>query len=264
MNGYEFDGLEHVSGGREWHGDSSPSFRPSLGGEHHKRTDSSILSPLAHKTNPQHATRPTGNHELFHNLPWNQPGSDDLSILDLDLGSSSGSDISDGEEDSVAHTPPRPHPDLVADPLNPAELSEDQDRIVCAISESRSSDVIGLATLNVTMGRVDIVRIVNDDRYRRLVETLWRMPTCPQTFLVLKKVVDERSKSSLALCLKQEFPDSEIVPLEREHWNESEGLRMIGRFALRRDIKAVRSDLDRNFYASCAFSAVGSIFQSQL
>jgi DNA mismatch repair protein MSH4 len=135
-------------------------------------------------------------------------------------------------------------------------VSEEQDRVVCAVSESRSSDVIGMAVINVTMGRVDIIRVVNDDRYQRLIETLWRMPHAPQTFLVLKKVIDESSKSSLALSLKRDFPDAQVVPLEREHWNESEGLRMIDRFAWRKDIKAVRSDLEHNFYASCAFSAV--------
>ncbi|KAL2021370.1 hypothetical protein VTK56DRAFT_7235 [Thermocarpiscus australiensis] len=142
--------------------------------------------------------------------------------------------------------------------------SEEHDRVVCAISESRASDVIGMAVINVTMGQVEITRILNDDRYQRLIETIWRMPNRPQTFLVLKKVVDEQSKSLLVCCLNKEFPGAEVVPLEREHWNESEGLRMIDRFAWRKDIKAIRANLEHNFYASCAFSAAMAYVEGEL
>ncbi|KAL2135001.1 hypothetical protein VTI74DRAFT_10136 [Chaetomium olivicolor] len=83
-------------------------------------------------------------------------------------------------------------------------------------------------------------------------------------FLVLKNVVDQHSKSTLALSLKTEFPNAEVVPLERDHWNESEGLRMIDRFAWRKDVKAIRKDLEHNFYASCAFSAVMAFIEEEM
>jgi DNA mismatch repair protein MSH4 len=116
--------------------------------------------------------------------------------------------------------------------------------------------MIGVAVINMTVGEVDLFRIVNDDKYRRLAETLWRASTWPQTFVVLKTAVDQHSKSTVTDCLEKEFPDADIVPMDREHWNESEGLKLIDRFAWRADIKAIRQDLDRNFYVSCAFSAV--------
>jgi DNA mismatch repair protein MSH4 len=118
--------------------------------------------------------------------------------------------------------------------------------------------MVGMAVINLTMGHVDLVRVVNDDKYRRLTETLWRMTTWPQTFLVLKKVVDQPTKSALVVCLEKEFPGTEVVALDREHWNELEGLRMVDRFAWRTDIKAIRRNLEHNFYVSCAFSAVSS------
>jgi DNA mismatch repair protein MSH4 len=118
--------------------------------------------------------------------------------------------------------------------------------------------MVGMAVINLTMGHVELVRVVNDDNYRRLTETLCRMPTWPQTFLVLKKVVDQPTKSALVVCLEKEFPGTEVVALDREHWNESEGLRMVDRFAWRTDIKAIRRNLEHNFYVSCAFSAVSS------
>ncbi|KAL2257472.1 hypothetical protein VTK26DRAFT_130 [Humicola hyalothermophila] len=154
--------------------------------------------------NQQYAVKSTEDYDT--NVPGfsrNRPEVEDLDMLNLDLDSTSDSDIvSDDEVGGVVHTLPVPRAGSASNSLSTPGTHEAQDSVVCAISESRSSD----------------------------------------TFLVLKKVIDERK----------------IVPLEREHWNESEGLRMIDRFALPGAIKAVRSDLDRNFYASCAFSAVMS------
>jgi DNA mismatch repair protein MSH4 len=169
------------------------------------------------------------------------------------------SDSDSDSEDSGSPTPRPARRGDVSEPVNTlatSELTEEQDHILCAISESRSSDIIGVAVINVTIGQVDIIRIVNDDRYRRLTETLSRLPTWPQTFLVLKKVVDHPGTSSLSACLVAEFPKAEIVALDREHWNEADGLRMVDRFAWRKDIKAIRRSLENNFYASCAFAAV--------
>lgn len=151
----------------------------------------------------------------------------------------------------------QPHP--AGNGLDPglhSDSTQDRDHVVCAISESRSSDMVGVAIINVTLGLVDLVRIVNDDKYRRLLETLWRTPTPPQTFLVLKRVVSQGGKSMLARAIEQEFPLPEIVPLDREHWNESEGLRLVERFAWRSHVKGIRQELEHNFYVSCAFSAV--------
>lgn len=231
----------------------SPGIRPSKYSKLEvpfqcEQLDSSILTPVA--LNPRALDAHTPGAQQRKTDPK------DMSLLDLDLDFLSDSDSGDDIGHHLDNTMPRPQ---VNDRLNTRStlgISEEQDHVVCAISESRSSDVIGMAIINVTMGRVDIIRIVNEDRYQRLIETLWRVPHAPQAFLVLKKVIDEHSKSSLALRLKREFPDAQVVPLEREHWNESEGLRMIDRFAWREDIKAIRSDLEHNFYASCAFSAV--------
>ncbi|KAH6854069.1 muts domain V-domain-containing protein [Chaetomium sp. MPI-CAGE-AT-0009] len=157
------------------------------------------------------------------------------SILDLDFSSDSEPD---GEDIASRYTAgaDRPQRGSKGQRLQSGgvEPTGEEDRVVCAISESRSSDMIGVAVINMTVGEVDLFRIVNDDRYRRLSETLWRASTWPHTFVVLKAAVDQYSK---------------------EHWNESEGLRLIGRFAWRADIKAVLQDLERNFYVSCAFSA---------
>lgn len=177
-------------------------------------------------------------------------------VLDLNLGLSSDSE-SDGVDSHTGR--PARHTDgnnEITRRSSTPGLVENQDYVICAISESRSSDVIGVAVINVTLGLVDIIRLVNDDRYRRLTETLWRMSTWPQTFLVLKKIVDQPGKSSLGACLTREFPKAKMVTLDREHWNESEGLKMVDRFAWKKNVKAIRRNLEHNFYASCAFAAV--------
>jgi DNA mismatch repair protein MSH4 len=187
--------------------------------------------------------------------PRNRAETGTPSVLDLDLSSDSEADDGAGSSYTLA-TGQRQYASEEPNSQIPSELTGEQDRVVCAISESRSLDMIGVATINVTMGQVDLVRIVNDDRYRRLTETLLGMPTWPRTFLVLKKIVDEHSKSALAVCLEKEFPHAEVVPMDREHWNEAEGLKLVDRFAWRKHIKAIRRDLEQNFYVSCAFSAV--------
>lgn len=259
----------------------------------HGRPDSSILSPLSHgdarptgirsdtispvfsSPQPRAAVQPSeaqfaarttlGRHAGTWDIRHNGTEMASFSISDVDLGTNSDSDSVSSDDGGYEHAVLPSARQQVQDglQLHTTTASTDLDRVVCAISQSRSSDVIGLAIVNITLGQVDITRILNDDRYQRLIETVGRMPTWPQTFLVLKKVVAEQSKSLLACCLKEQFPDSEVVPLDREHWNESEALRMLERLAWRKDIKAIRSNLEHNFYASCAFSAVSSL-RSQL
>ncbi|KAK3309797.1 muts domain V-domain-containing protein [Chaetomium strumarium] len=225
---------------------------------HDTRQDSSILSPLARPTDFQYLPRSGGSSGgPLHNAHLNREEDELMSIiLSLDLSSDSESDDDDMLDSRPAVRRVPDTPDNRGLRGDSSELGEEQDSVVCAISESRSSDIIGVAVINATVGQVDLFRVVNDDKYWRLVETLGGMETRPQTFLVLKSVIDGPNKSSLVRCLMQEFPDVDVVPLGRDHWNESEGLRMIDRFAWRKDVKALRKELEHNFYVSCAFSAV--------
>ncbi len=153
---------------------------------------------------------------------------------------------------SATPAPVNPPPESTSAP----QSGEEKDRVICALSESRSSDVIGVAVVNVTLGHVDLLRVVNDDRFRRLTETLWRMETPPHMFLVLQKPCSQYRRSALISSLKEGFPEAEVSHLDREHWNGSEGLKLIDRFAWKKDIMALRQNLENNFYVSCAFSAV--------
>ena len=157
-----------------------------------------------------------------------------------------------------SHIPtPRSEANFRARPQAPTITTTlDRDEFVCAISESRSSDVIGVAVVNITTGQANITRILNDDKYQRLADTLSLIEHQPRCFLVLKSVSDKTSKSLLVPCLEVEFPNVPIVPVVRAHWNESEGLALVETLALRNQVKALRACLDNNFYVSCAFCAV--------
>jgi hypothetical protein len=128
---------------------------------------------------------------------------------------------------------------------------------VCAISESCDGEVIGLAQVYIAAQRVDITRIINDDNYERLVDTLAGLPDAPECFLLLKNVVDG-NKSLLPGTIQRDYPNTPIIPYERKHWNELEGLEMVDKYALAHEAKAVKARLDNNFYVSCALSAVSS------
>ncbi|SPQ18466.1 81145c05-24a5-493d-828d-d3f0b052c801 [Thermothielavioides terrestris] len=179
---------------------------------------------------------------------------ENIHLLDLDFSSDSESDYDDMDVHQALRNTNRVKESV---DRGMSEPTVQQDRVLCAISESRASNMLGMAIINVTLGQVDLIRIVNNDRYQRMSNTLQRTSIVPpQTFLVLKNVVQKHSKSFLAQRLKEDFPDADVVALDREYWNESEGLRMIDRFAWRKHVKALRRDLEHNFYVSCAFSAV--------
>ncbi|CCC07907.1 putative MSH4 protein [Sordaria macrospora k-hell] len=153
--------------------------------------------------------------------------------------------------------PTTPSSALAPKTTAPTVSSEERDHVVCAVSESRSAEVVGIAVINITAGQVDLATILNDEKhmYQRLGDTLWKLASKPEKFLVVNSVTKDSSKSMLISCLEQDFPEVPIVVWGRKHWNEAEGLRMIERFALRDQIISVRSDLENNFYTPCAFSA---------
>ena len=128
--------------------------------------------------------------------------------------------------------------------------------VLCAISESRSGEVVGVASVALATGTVEIVKVINEDRYQRLIDTLWRLPEGPHCFLVLKKVLDDKGRSLLADCLVAEYPGVPIVPYDRKYWRESGAFELVKKLGLAHEVKAVRTALEGNFYVSCALAAV--------
>ncbi|KAK0657001.1 muts domain V-domain-containing protein, partial [Cercophora newfieldiana] len=111
---------------------------------------------------------------------------------------------------------------------------------ICAISESRDGEVIGLAIVYTKRQEVELTRIIHDNKYERFIDTLGNLPEKPDCFLVLKRIALEGNK---------------------KHWNELEGLEMIDRFAVCHEVKALKARLENNFYVSCALAAVMTYVQ---
>lgn len=144
----------------------------------------------------------------------------------------------------------------------PSVPTSRREEIICAISESRSSHVVGIAAINTTTGTAELSRIINDDKYGRLADTLSRMPTLPGCFLTLESISSGTSKSLLAEVLANEYPSIPLIPFERKHWGESEGLRLVDRYALAHQVNEILASLESNFYVTCAFSAVSASLQA--
>ncbi|KAL1843868.1 hypothetical protein VTJ49DRAFT_7219 [Mycothermus thermophilus] len=208
---------------------------------------------------------PQGHANLLSLTPTTDTGSlsTPRDILSTQASSVSEYDLDSDEEPTGGGIGPDRNPQMHLPSHNGLEAlenirdpDEEDDTVICALSSSRTSDVVGMAVINLDVGHVDLTRFVNDQTFRHLTETLLRMPVFPNTFVVLRKVVDSDTKSSLVTHLEANFPSSKIVPLDRDHWNESNALKLIDRLAWKRDAKALRQNLKHNFYVSCAFSAV--------
>ncbi|KAK3395374.1 muts domain V-domain-containing protein [Sordaria brevicollis] len=163
--------------------------------------------------------------------------------------------------------PLTPQLERAVEKSSPTVASDVRDRIICAISESRSSSVIGVAVVNVTTRTVDLVRVLNDDRflYQLLGDTLWRlMPLGPEKIVVVDNSTHSTSPNWLIPHLESDFPGVPVVPVDRKHWNEEEGRNLIERLALRSQVTALQTDLEGHFYTWCAFSAAINFIQSHL
>jgi len=235
-----------VETGNAW---SHINHAPSSTGQGPPSTNQRLSFPSQGLTQSPYFTTPDSDET--------SPDSRDVSKWQDELGSDS--DWSDDEDEyGASFTEARSSSrsgSLASSSAAPARIPQHYDTL-CAISESRDGKVIGLATICITVQQVDITRIINDNKYERLIDTLGSLAEAPQCFLLLKSVVSKGSKSLLAPTIKREYPMTPIIPYERKYWNELEGLNMIDRFALCHEAKALRARLNNHFYVSCALAAV--------
>jgi DNA mismatch repair protein MSH4 len=119
--------------------------------------------------------------------------------------------------------------------------------------------VIGISTVSIAAQQVGITRIINDDKYERLIGTLGTLPVAPQCFVIPERIASVGNKALLVAALQRECPEIHIIPYSRKYWNELEGLEMVSRFALCHEVKTLIARLDNNFYVSCALAAVSSL-----
>ncbi|KAK3989919.1 muts domain V-domain-containing protein [Cladorrhinum sp. PSN332] len=159
----------------------------------------------------------------------------------------------DSESDPEEFQPTSPiYQSQIPDRTSTDKVREEHE-VICAIAESGNKKVIGIAAIDLTVGQATITRVVIDNGYKTLIETLWRMQHRPQTFVLLKKIFGDNSK--LSMKVREQFPDGNFVPWDRSFWSEKMGLAMVSKYAYRGDEAALHSGLEGNFYAACAWSA---------
>lgn len=129
-------------------------------------------------------------------------------------------------------------------------------QIICAVSEARGvSPSVGVAFINVTTGKAVLSQICDNQSY---IKTMHKLTVFePSHILVVSTACPPNQQSSLHATIEEELPFAQIVPLDRKYWSESAGLEYISTLAFRADVEAIKVALDGNFYATCAFSAVG-------
>lgn len=82
----------------------------------------------------------------------------------------------------------------------------------------------------------------------------------PSTILIVNTAFPPTPKSNLVSIIEEELPDITIEPLDRKYWSEGAGLEFIQALVFREDVEAINVAIEGNFYATCSFAAVGSIF----
>ncbi|KAK4454510.1 muts domain V-domain-containing protein [Podospora aff. communis PSN243] len=246
---------------------------PSRSGSDSSETSSPVIRPSSHAARTRSpyflGSGSSDTSEDDFNGASNEPQAsrDTARISEWEAELGSDSDWTDEDEGDALSTTQAPlsskRSGQSASSSRPSQSAQ-QYETVCAISESRGGEVIGISTIFIAAQQVDVTRIINDDKYERLIGTLETLPVAPQCFLILKRVASGENKSLLFMNLKREYPDTPIIPYARKYWNEVEGLEMVDRFALCHEVKALRARLDNNFYVSCALAASMTYVQEQM
>lgn len=127
--------------------------------------------------------------------------------------------------------------------------------IVCALSEARGiTPAVGVAFFNVDTGEA-ILSQISDNRF--FVRTLHKLQLLrPSHLLIVSSCCPPNPKSRLYSHIEEHVPDAKIIPFDRKHWSEMDGLEYIETFAFREDAEAVKVAIEGSFYATCSFSAV--------
>ncbi|KAK2049085.1 muts domain V [Colletotrichum somersetense] len=126
--------------------------------------------------------------------------------------------------------------------------------IVCALNEGRGiTPAVGVAFFNVDTGEA-ILSQISDNRF--FVRTLHKLRIMePSHLLIVSSCCPPNPKSRLYSHIEEHMPDSKIIPFDRKHWSEMEGLNYIQNLAFREDAEAVKVAIGGSFFATCSFSA---------
>ncbi|KAK1993248.1 muts domain V [Colletotrichum falcatum] len=127
--------------------------------------------------------------------------------------------------------------------------------IVCALNEGRGIiPAVGVAFFNIDTGEAILSQIADSRFFARSLHKLQIME--PSYLLIVSSCFPPNPKSRLYSHVEEHIPDANIIPFDRKHWSEVEGLEYIQSLAFREDAEAVKVAIGGSFFATCSFSAV--------
>ena len=131
--------------------------------------------------------------------------------------------------------------------------------IVCAITEARGvTPSVGIVFVNVSTGEANLSQICDTQFYIRTLHQITVYD--PSRILLVSTTCPPNPASTLYSMICEAFPGTALQPLDRKYWSEQTGLDYLQNLAFRDDVEATKVAIEGNFYATCAFSAVGRAF----
>lgn len=118
------------------------------------------------------------------------------------------------------------------------------------------SPSVGAAFFNVSTGEIILSKISDSQFYVKTIHKLDILEPCQ--ILLVSSVCPPNPKSNLYDLIEEHIPDSGIVPYDRKHWSEADGLESIRTLASREDAETVKVAIQGNYYTTCALAAVSS------
>lgn len=131
-------------------------------------------------------------------------------------------------------------------------------QIICALSEARGvSPSVGVAFVNISTGEVILSKISDSQFYVKTIHKLEILE--PAQMLLISSVCPPHPKSTLYDLIEEHLSDTRIIPFDRKHWSEADGLEYIRKLAFHEDAEAVKVAIQGNYYTTCALAAVSRL-----
>jgi DNA mismatch repair protein MSH4 len=132
-------------------------------------------------------------------------------------------------------------------------------QIICAINEARGiSPTVGLAFVNISTGEAVLSQICDSQFYVRTLNKLQIFD--PTEILIISTAGPPNPKSKMYQVIEENIPGARIITIDRKYWSEPAGLEYIDQFAFSEDVQAIKVAIGGNYFATCCFAAVCSVW----
>jgi len=138
----------------------------------------------------------------------------------------------------------------------PATAQRVYDRILCSIFESKNKvDIkVGLCFLNLATGEVTLSTILDTQTYVRTIHKIHIFG--PSEILVPHEYLNP-IPNKLSMILQSNVPNElKFVGLEKKKFSSTEGMDIVEKFAIEKDLTYLKEELRDKYHAMCALAAV--------